>query len=218
MRRAAAIAMTAALWLAVACANDGPPTHVERRSTLPVEEPNANRVEEAEQAVPTTDEPAESQAESDRLPPNHLIMRLTRELDVYQWIGDDWLPFRSFGPRTLLLADGWVEQGNGVIWLHLDLNGELDGWARLEQSPLSREEALSLPMLERPSLPSTVLNGPDARRSWGVYEIGIFDQHGALLQVFRGFGGLDCGQRTSSATWSPDGSRVVFGPRRLGCA
>ncbi len=91
-------------------------------------------------------------------------MRLTDELDVYQWIGDDWLPFRSFGPRTLLLADGWVEQGNGVIWLHLDLNGELDGWARLEEAPLSREEALSLPILERPSLPRTVLYGPDDSR------------------------------------------------------
>ena len=55
------------------------------------------------------------------------------------------------------------------------------------------------------------------RRGWGIYEIGVFDAGGALLQMFRGFGGLDCGQRRSTATWSPDGARILFGPRWSSC-
>lgn len=141
-----------------ACANDGPPSFAEPKPVAATEEPQQAPADHPS-AVSETRPEQQSGAIQQSI--SNVIMRLSEELDVYQWIGDDWLPFRSFGPRTLLLADGWVEQDNGVIWLHLDLNGDLDGWVRLEESPLSLREAQSLPQLERPALPTTQLNGPD---------------------------------------------------------
>ncbi|MDE2746472.1 MAG: hypothetical protein OXI41_10895 [Chloroflexota bacterium] len=87
-------------------------------------------------------------------------MRLEADLDVYQFIGGEWLPSHTYGPRTLLLADGWTRDDQGDLWLHLDLNGNLDGWARQAQSPLSEAEALSLPEMSEPSLPTTRLTAP----------------------------------------------------------
>ena len=159
------IAVTALLLLALAaltaCADDGPPTIVESRPFSSSEELQQASVEPIDQSTLVSQEGQEQQPEAALQSVASLIMRLTEELDVYQWIGDDWLPFRSFGPRTLLLADGWVEQDNGAVWLHLDLNGDLDGWVRLNESPVSLEEARSLPRLAQPALPTTQLATPD---------------------------------------------------------
>ena len=224
------LAFIAAAFLLVvtsgACANDGPPIFVEPKSSASSDEP-----QQAPLGRPTAVEQArgERQPEAARQSVDNVIMRLTEELEVYQWIGDDWLPVRSFGPRTLLLADGWVEQENGVIWLHLDLNGDLGGWARLNESPVSPEEAQSLPRLAQPVLPTTQLATPDGGQL-AVSLLGMSEDKASIAVRFVGsdavvwvdrweveggqsLGWLPVYTGTVSGRWEPwhlvEGGRVV---------
>ena len=137
----------------VACADDPIPTMAE---PIAPAEPQPTR--QAEPA-PTQAQPEQADTAATVSKPNRL-MRLEADLDVYQFIGGDWLPSHTYGPRTLLLADGWTRDERGVVWLHLDLNGDLNGWARQGQSPLSEAEALSLPELSEPTLPTTMFTAP----------------------------------------------------------
>jgi len=135
----------------VGCADD--PIPIVTEPTAP--EPPTRQAEPPAQAQPAQPAPAETVRN-----PN-LLMRLEADLDVFQFVGGDWLPSHTFGPRMLLLADGWTRDERGVVWLHLDLNGDLDGWARQAHSPLSEVEALSLPELPEPTLPTTRFSAPN---------------------------------------------------------
>ncbi len=143
MRSLAATVLTLLGLIAVgACADDAPPT---------LASPANPRPGSAQQPASDTDQQLWREPKSIEPINDKLIIRLSDNLEVYHWIGDNWLPLQTFGPRTLLLVDGWTEeQNNGAIWLHLDLNGDLEGWARLEGSPLSLEQAQALPRLAQP--------------------------------------------------------------------
>ncbi len=161
-----------ALWGLIAisaCANDAPPAFAPPEpasASQPTAEPPMPRQASTEQAstgrqAPDADQPLWQPPKPVERINDKLIIRLSDKLAVYHWIGDDWLPLHTFGPRALLLVDGWAAQDNGVIWLHLDLNGDLDGWARLNESPLRPEEAQPLPELAQPTLPTVQLTDAD---------------------------------------------------------
>lgn len=154
----------------VACSGDGPPSAAgDAQDVEPVSDspdladrqtspPGDSQRDHAGQVEIEAAETASSQQEDSPTRAN-MIIRLTAELRVYPWTGEDWRPIQTFGPRTLLLVDGWTLAADGEIWLHLDLNGNLEGWARLEASPLSMDEAHSLPRLPEPEFPTAQLAG-----------------------------------------------------------
>lgn len=160
MGRAAAIAITAALWLGVACANDGPPTASPRESpSALVAQAVQDNEPEAAASQAAAHEPLDEEASEAREPARNrvLIMRLEQDLYVYprpdsdQYNGDHW---RAGG---LLLADGWLARESGDVWLRLDMNQERVGWIELADSPLTLDEARTLPEVEAPPLPMVQL-------------------------------------------------------------
>ncbi|MCY3569254.1 MAG: hypothetical protein OXH38_11535 [Chloroflexi bacterium] len=114
----------------------------------------------------------------------------------------------------------WTDAAYPPAWEEAEPPPDLpDGWWRQSWSPDGRWILVARSRLANEFDESGLAALPwTGRRAWGVYEIGLFDREGNLLQVFRGFGGLDCGLLTSTATWSPDGSRILFGPRSSSCA
>ncbi|MDE2966992.1 MAG: hypothetical protein OXS30_05850 [Chloroflexota bacterium] len=156
MRVLLAIGLLVLVVCSVACADDAIPTFAE--PTAPTESQSTQRSE-----PPSAQAQPEQPAAAESVRNANLLMRLEADLNVYQFIGGDWLPSHTYGSRTLLLADGWTRDERGVLWLHLDLNGDLDGWARQRQSPLSEAEALSLPEMSEPSLPTTRFTAPNGK-------------------------------------------------------
>ncbi len=167
MRIAAWALLLLGLLLLIGCADDSPPTFVGQKEATPLvnQIDQVGQVDQVQEAVtvPTSDVRDRSELEPETKPGpqtnRNLIMRLVGDVDVFQWPGDDWMPVSSYGPGTLLLADGWARQDNGAIWLRLDLNQDRVGWVRLEESPLSVAEAQSLPMRSQPPLPNAQLRG-----------------------------------------------------------
>ncbi len=151
-----------------------------------------------------------------------------------QW-ASHWSGLRAIeeagGTLRYLNADGkeierpWLGEVFDDIALPSSGNLELaDGWSPIWYAPRSVNDLLLI--AHRTQLSDefdkhglAALPWPN-RRSWGMYEIGIFSRDGErfeLRQIFRGFG-LDCAELTVTATWSPDGSRILFGPSWASCA
>ncbi len=145
--------------LAAACTDDEVPAYVEPeavQATVPVEaEPE---VAESQEVEPEPEPAAAQEAEPER--DRVVVFRLTDNVEIYQWPGDDWQPFVSHRPRTLLLADGRVRLENGELWLRLDMNNDVEGWVREHETPLSLDDARTLPWVQVPEFPTAELDVP----------------------------------------------------------
>lgn len=172
MRIIAAVAFAVfSVCLGVACANDGPPLATPRE-TLPAAGSEADQQQaqqeqpEAQGSVPQASRAAEppaspeSEAALEPVRNSVLIMRLERESYIYPRPESDSYEADHWGAGGLLLADGWLVDESGDAWLRLDMNGERVGWVRLSDSPLTLEEARTLPEVEAPALPSVQLQLP----------------------------------------------------------
>lgn len=235
-----------ALAAVVACSNDAvpsvqvplqtEPSRSESQSTLS-EEPAGQRSNAPQSAPASPAEPAEPADESAAVGPSddvpeaesnpYLLLRLTEKLSIYHRPRDDILPFVDFRERTLLLGDGWTQLDSGELWLHLDLNGDLDGWVRLADTPLTLDDAMTLPMRDPNLLPMGDLIVPGAEpirvRLLGMSEDGrqiailLPNNEYALwadandLDINRGSGSLSVYTGTVWGVWYPpsDQTRVT---------
>ena len=145
--------------LATACTDDEVPVYVEPetvQATAPVEaEPE---VAESPEVEPEPEPAAAQEAEPER--DQVVVFRLTDNLDIYQWPGNDWQPFLSHRAGTLLLANGRARPENGELWLRLDMNNNVEGWVRERETPLSLDEARMLPWVLAPEFPTAELDVP----------------------------------------------------------
>ncbi len=160
-------ALMALIALGVACSDDSIPRAAEL--SAPIQEPvpvSQSEPAKAQASVRAADEPT-AQAEptvEDEVRNSVLIMRMAEEAEVFPYPADGLHQPDLFGVAALLLADGWLEGEGGQVWLRLDMNGERVGWIRLADSPLTLDEARTLPEVGLPSLPTVDLESPSGER------------------------------------------------------
>ena len=146
-----------------ACSDDSIPRAAEL--SAPIEEPvtvSQSEPAKTQASVSAAEEPV-AQAEptvEDEVRNDVLIMRMAEEVQVFPYPADGLHQPDRIGAAALLLADGWLEGEDDQVWLRLDMNGERVGWIRLADSPLTLEEAQTLPGVPLPSLPTVELSAP----------------------------------------------------------
>lgn len=155
--------MLIGLFILVGCASDDPPSYEPVPASEPIvrvspELPELSEVpaptEQSQSSQPVTITPGRSGVTN-----SSLMMVLDDELDVYRWPGDDWQPFISYKPLTVVSTDSWTELENGEIWLHIALSGDLS------QLPVYTGPVAGKLAAWNPSMPGGIHG---AVNGWGV--------------------------------------------------